>query len=221
MISLGAKHISGGLLVTLCLLAFGGSRTIEINADSPKVVVRKYFVAIDAGELETAQKYVPRDAANRLAAELNVRIWSATRVAMKAVADRFGNPVERPGKLPFNAVHYDPEMIEKSQEIINGDSARVLIPIDKESISLSLRRIDGLWKLDLDSVLRMPADKVEFVNGIHEILNTIDSAAKQGAADVKAGKYATTTAAVNGVNQTIDDATRQKILEIGARLKKN
>jgi hypothetical protein len=208
------------LLVCLCLVAIG-SKTIVVGADPPKTVVKKYFLAVVSNDIAGARMQAAPDPGNRLAAEMLVRMTTCHRLVIDAAIKKFGDNAKSPQNLPLSMVQFDPTLVDQSTEKIAGETAVVRIKAVKDAppISIPLKRMDGEWKMDLNSVLKLPSSDV-FVNAIREITDAIDQSARDVAADIAGGKFADAKTALTQSKARMDAAAAQKIQEISVRRKK-
>jgi hypothetical protein len=199
-----------------------GSKTLIVGEVPPKSVVREYFEAADKGDLATLQRDSASDAANQFSAEMMCRTVALMRVVTKAAADKFGNVVVGPNRLPLNLVRLDTKMIDDGVEKIDGEAAKVFITIPNTpaAIAVPLKREDGAWKMDLDSFLKMPIGNPAFVDGIREILTEMESEAKRIADDISAGTFPTWDAAYASAKTRLDETAKKKIAEVAERVRK-
>ena len=110
-------------------MALAGVLFLTGCSDSPKDVAVKWGKALVAGDLKTANKYSTE----------KTRPMNAMVIGMMS-----GGGEE--AKAEFNA---DIKKWESGKEEINGDSATVFGKDPKEKDAVTLKKVDGSWKVDV------------------------------------------------------------------------
>lgn len=159
------------------------------TAADPLDVTREFYKALHAGNARTAAKLTANDDAEAVMKSF-VRISRSYRELEAAIARRFG--AEAASDVGYGRkVQAEIKGLLGATVEIEGDHARVA-GLDGETIS-TLRKVRGAWKVELEDLLETAEGRAAFAAQA----KATSGASKQVIAGLKAGKYATSRAAVD------------------------
>jgi hypothetical protein len=158
--------------------------------DSPKAAIKALVQAMSVGDASTMRDllYAATPSQQKL-----VDAMTNTAVAIaelnRGMAEKFGEAQARAvlGD-PADAVRMTDANLDKAGEQIEGDAARVSVPHSPQG-SMSLKRIDGKWKVDVAAYVGSAAPEQ-----IDQTLKSVEhgiTAYRESLADINAGKFKT------------------------------
>lgn len=172
-------------IVALSFLAAPLARA-EADLSSPKAAAMTFAKAVEsnnAADIKAASVGAEAEQKNWLAM---AGFMGAAANLKKAMTDKFGP--EGAAVVPMETDALSKE-VAKVEEKIDGDSATLMkkvIEDEDDKKPLNLKKIDGKWKVDLDTF-----PNKEQMAPVIAMFSKLTPAMESVAADVKAGKYAT------------------------------
>ena len=183
-----SARLALALLLVLVAAVSAPARGAPKNA-GPLDVTREFYKALHAGNARTAAKLTANDDAEAVMKSF-VRISRSYRELEAAIAKRFG--AEAAGDVGYGRkVQAEIKGLLGATAEIEGDRARVA-GLDGATIT-TLRRVRGAWKVELEDLLETAEGRAAFAAQAQ----ATSGASKQVIAAIKAGKYATSRAAVD------------------------
>lgn len=160
------------------------SRLRQEDYSTPKSAVKSFYVALVTGSTDSARAAITDSAQGDLVVEIKSLV-EAVRAAQKEAVTRFGDSGKSvSGDLPTL------EDVDTASEQIDGD--RAVLTVERSRRSVKLRKVNGVWKVDVFSLLGIDAKNAEAVK---RGLASGARVARQIAQQIKDGQFATAHAA--------------------------
>jgi hypothetical protein len=153
--------------------------------DAPKEAALKFARAFEAGDLDGVKAVSISDPMADKALPIMLPALGAMKKLQDAVVEKFGNE----GKSALGRVTLDLTKTINDAEVKESGDTATLISKDQQN-PLSLKKVDGLWKVELSS-LKLKVDDAEIAKQ-KPIMQAMAKGAEEITKDVKSGKYKTT-----------------------------
>lgn len=183
-----------------------------------KDTLAKYNAAVETGDVATLKTFISTSTPTQAKAlELMGKLTAAGRSVYVAAVEKFteaGLAKENVEKAAFPG-GFPPLPVDMMDVRPEGDKATLVNRLAAEAPGLSMKKIDGAWKIDGDALLPSVSEKQ--LGEQTSIIDAAISAITQTAADTKAGHITAADEVIILMNHRVQKAVRaaqQKLMPI-------
>jgi hypothetical protein len=166
---------------------------------TPKSTARTLITALAEGNKSVVHKCVVDTAEQRKVADGIMALSHGMHSATNAMQKRWGENVERALGSPLDIARISSSMIDSGEEAITGDTATLATKM----LNLSMiHKTDG-WRVDLIQSMRLDKQMITYAV---PIFSAMGNACGEVAGEIDAGKYTTSSDAMNAIQARTADA---------------